>query len=63
MATIPLCGHIDALSVEHVEQTPLAIHKKIVFEVSGDLVGEFLVQNDSDLHHLLSMEEFEPVFD
>ena len=25
-------------------------------------MGEFLLHSDSDLHHLLSLEEFEPIF-
>ena len=55
--------HIDTLIEEHIEQTPQATHKKIVLEASKDLVGEFLLHNDSDPHHLLSLEELEPVFD
>ena len=54
---------IDALIEEHVERIPQATHKNIVLETSKDLVGEFLLRNDSDPHHLLSLEELEPVFD
>jgi hypothetical protein len=54
---------IDALLEEHVEQTPQATHSKIVLEASKDLVGEFLLRNDSPSHQLLSLEELEPYFD
>ena len=39
-----------------------ATHSKIVLEASNDLVGEFLLRNDSDPHQFLSLEEIEPVF-
>ena len=54
---------IDALIEEHVEQTPQATHSKIVLEASKELVGEFLLRNDSDLYQLLSLEELEPIID
>src|SRR6202048_440846 len=54
---------IDVLIKEHVERTPQATHSKIVLEASKDLVGEFLLRNDTDPHKLLSLEELEPVFD
>ena len=52
---------IGVLIEEHVERTSKATHSKIVLEASKDLVGEFLLRNDSDPHHLLSLEELEPV--
>jgi hypothetical protein len=39
---------MDALIEEHVERTPQATHSKIVLKASKDLVGEFLLPNDSD---------------
>ena len=53
---------IDALIEEHIERTPQATHSKIVLEAIKDLVGEFLLRNDSDPNHLLSLEELQPVF-
>jgi hypothetical protein len=41
---------------------PQATHRKIVFEASKHLVGEFLFYNDSDFRLHLLLEEFEPVF-
>jgi hypothetical protein len=46
-----------------IERTPQATHNKIILEASKDLVGEFVLPNDSDPHHLFSLEELEPVFD
>ena len=54
---------IDAFIEAHVERTPQATHNKIVLEASKVLVDEFILRNDSDPHHLLSLEELEPVFD
>ena len=55
-------NRIDALLEEHVDQTPQATHSKIVLEANKDLVGEFLLRNDSDHYQLLSLEELQPVF-
>jgi hypothetical protein len=41
---------------------PQATHSKIILEASKDLVGEFLLCNESDPHQPLSLEELEPVF-
>jgi hypothetical protein len=61
------CRHsrkrINALLEEHVERTPQATHSKIVLEASKDIVGEFLLSEDSDKHRLLSLKELEPVFE
>ena len=57
------CKRINALLKEHVEHTPQATHNKIVFEVSKDIVGEFLLSEDSDTHRFLSLQELEPVFE
>ncbi len=54
---------IDALLEEHVDRTPQATHSKIVLEASKDLVGEFLLRNDTVPRQLLSLEELEPFFD
>lgn len=48
---------------EHIVQTPQTTHNKILLEASKDLMGEFLLRNDSDPHHLFSLEELEFVFD
>ena len=53
---------IDALLKEHIERMSHATHSKIVLKANKDLVGEFLPRNNSDLHQLFSLEEFEPVF-
>jgi hypothetical protein len=45
---------IDALIKKHVERTSHATHSKIVLEASKDLVGEFLLLNDTDPHQFLS---------
>ena len=54
---------INTLLKEHVERTPQATHNKIVLEASKDIVGEFLLSDDSDTHRLLSLKELEPVFE
>jgi hypothetical protein len=53
---------IDAFIEEHMERLPQATHRKIVFEASNDLVGEFVFCNDSDHHQLFFLKELEPVF-
>ena len=53
---------INALIEEQVKQRPQATYSKIVLKTNKDLVGEFLLRNDSDTHQLLSLEELEPVF-
>ena len=64
-----LCSHrdsrkrIDALIEEHIERMPQATYNKIVLKASKVLMGEFLLRNDRDPHHLLSLEELKPVFD
>ena len=54
---------IETLIEEHVERTPQATHNKIVLEASKDIVGEFLLHEDTDTHRLLSLDELEPVFE
>ena len=54
---------INALLEEHVERTPQATHSKIVLEASKDIVGEFLLSENTDKHRLLSLSELEPVFE
>ena len=54
---------IETLIEEHVERTPQATHSKIVLEASKDIVGEFLLHEDTDTHRLLSLDELEPVFE
>ena len=54
---------MDVFIEENIKRTPQATHTKIVLEANKDLVGEFVLCNDSDPHQLLSLEELEPVFD
>ena len=46
-----------------MERTPQATHNKIVLEANKDIVGEFLLCEDIDTHHLFSLDELEPVFE
>ena len=48
---------------EHVEETPQTTHNKNVLEANNDLKGGFVLHNDSVLHHLLSLDKFDPDFD
>ena len=55
--------YFNAFLKEHVERTPQATYNKIVLEASKDIVGEFLLYENTDKHRLLSLSELEPVFE
>ena len=55
--------HIEALIEEHVERMPQAMHSKIILEANKNIVGEFLLCEDTNTHRLLSFNELEPMFE
>ena len=46
-----------------MERTPQAMHSKIVLEASKDIVGEFLLREDTNTHCLPSLDELKLVFE
>ena len=56
------CKRIDALIQEYVEKTPQASQSKIVLEASKDLLGDYLLHDETDPPKLLTLEKLEPVF-
>ena len=54
---------IDALIQEHMEKTLQVLQSKIILEASKDLLGNYLLHEETDPPRLLSLEELEPVFD